>query len=267
MDSNPHPSPVGDDRYIDTIVRLFGIASPELRPALDQASDLVAQALGAQKVDVFLHETASDSLVAMGTSRTPMGRKQHELGLDRFPLANGGPIAQVYLSGEPYLTGQADLDPSQPRGVVEALGVRSQMDVPLDVGEMRRGVLAVATAEPERWTERDLNFLQAVAGWVGMLTQRAELSEELAYQAERRGRREAAADLTKLTRRQHEIAACIAEGLSNADIAERLTLVPGTVANHVESILNRLGFRSRTQIAVWAVEHGLYHSEPEDEAG
>ena len=59
------------------------------------------------------------------------------------------------------------------------------------------------------------------------------------------------------------MAALIAEGLSNAEIAERLVLVPGTVANHVESILNRLGFKSRSQIAVWAVEHGLYRSDRE----
>src|ERR671916_2693615 len=90
------PAAVGDDRLFETLARLLGIASPELRPALDQASDLVAEALGADKVDVFLHEAASESLVALGTSHTPMGRKQHELGLDRFPLANAGPLAAVY---------------------------------------------------------------------------------------------------------------------------------------------------------------------------
>src|SRR3712207_6252005 len=86
---SPVPT-VTDDRLLDTIVRLHAIASPELRPALDQAADLVADAFHADKVDIFLHESASDSLVALGTSRTPMGRRQHELGLDRLPLANGG---------------------------------------------------------------------------------------------------------------------------------------------------------------------------------
>ena len=45
-------------------------------------------------------------------------------------------------------------------------------------------------------------------------------------------------------------------GLSNEEIAERLRLVPGTVANPVEAILQRLGLRNRTQIGVWAVERG-----------
>src|SRR5687768_3083833 len=103
MDAKRSFSRSGDDRHFDTIVRLLGIASPELRPALDQVSDLVSEALGADKVDVFLFEVASESLVAMGTSDTPMGRRQHQLGLDRFPLANGGPLVQVYLTGVPYL--------------------------------------------------------------------------------------------------------------------------------------------------------------------
>ena len=265
MDAYRHPSPASDEaRLLDTLQRLLGIASPELRPALDQASDLVAEVLGADKVDVFLYEAERDSLVAMGTSHSPMGRRQHELGLDRFPLANAGPLAAVYTSGEPYLTGRADRDPSQPLGVVVGLGVRSELDVALDVAGQRRGVLAAVSAQVDCWTERDLRFLQAVAGWVGLVTHRAELSEELAFQAERRGERKAAEELAKLTRRQQEIAACIAEGLTNEEIAARLVLVPGTVANHVEAILRRLEFKNRSQIAVWAVERGLYRSDRDD---
>jgi non-specific serine/threonine protein kinase len=37
--------------------------------------------------------------------------------------------------------------------------------------------------------------------------------------------------------------------MTNMEIAERLVLTPGTVANHIEGILRRLGFRSRTQVA------------------
>lgn len=64
-----------------------------------------------------------------------------------------------------------------------------------------------------------------------------------------------------LTPRELEIAALVADGLSNAEIAERLTITPGTVSNHLDQIRRRLGVRNRNQVAVWAVEHGLYRSD------
>ena len=96
------------------------------------------------------------------------------------------------------------------------------------------------------------------------MAHRAELFEERTREAVRRGRREAAEELARLTPRQREIAPLLAEGLSN-EIAERLSLVPGTVANHVEAILDRLRLNNRTQIAVWAVEPGLYNRGGHDE--
>ncbi|MFC6878458.1 MULTISPECIES: tetratricopeptide repeat protein [Actinomadura] len=54
-----------------------------------------------------------------------------------------------------------------------------------------------------------------------------------------------------LTRREREIAALVAEGLSNREIAERLVIAKRTADSHVEHILAKLGFRSRTQIAAW----------------
>src|SRR3712207_9434162 len=109
------------------------------RPALTEAASLVSGVLGADKVDVFLYQADIDSLVAIGTSDTPMGRRQHELGLDRLQLANAGPQGQVYLTGEPYLHGHTDEDPTQVRGIVDGLGVRSQADVALVVDGERRG--------------------------------------------------------------------------------------------------------------------------------
>ena len=61
----------------------------------------------------------------------------------------------------------------------------------------------------------------------------------------------------RLTRREREVAALIAGGLSNPQIAAELVITRRTAANHVEHILNKLGFHARTQVAVWAAEHGL----------
>jgi DNA-binding NarL/FixJ family response regulator len=64
-----------------------------------------------------------------------------------------------------------------------------------------------------------------------------------------------------LTRREHEVTALVAAGLTNGEIGERLVVTPGTVANHIRHISLRLGLRNRVQLAVWAVEHGLYRSD------
>ena len=59
-----------------TLERLLGLEATELRPTLNQASQLVSESLSADKVDVFLYQAANDSLVALGTSNTPLGRRQ-----------------------------------------------------------------------------------------------------------------------------------------------------------------------------------------------
>ena len=64
-----------------------------------------------------------------------------------------------------------------------------------------------------------------------------------------------------LTRREAEVAALVARGLTNRDIAARLVLSVRTVEVHVDHILTKLGFRTRTQLAVWAVEKGLLPAE------
>ena len=53
-----------------------------------------------------------------------------------------------------------------------------------------------------------------------------------------------------LTPRELEIAALVAEGLSNAQIAKQLFLADGTVRNHISTILEKAGLEHRTQIAV-----------------
>lgn len=60
-----------------------------------------------------------------------------------------------------------------------------------------------------------------------------------------------------LTRREREIAALIAEGKSNREIALQLVLSERTVENHVGNILSKLHFHSRRQIAMWAVAKAL----------
>jgi DNA-binding NarL/FixJ family response regulator len=53
------------------------------------------------------------------------------------------------------------------------------------------------------------------------------------------------------------MAALLARGKSNREIADELVVAPRTIETHVSSILSKLGLTSRAQIAIWATEKGL----------
>jgi DNA-binding CsgD family transcriptional regulator len=57
--------------------------------------------------------------------------------------------------------------------------------------------------------------------------------------------------VSPLSTREFEVARLVAEGLTNHAIAERLHLSPRTAENHVQHVLDKLGFDSRSQIAAW----------------
>ena len=240
---------------------LLALDALSLDDAMTQAAQQLAEALGADKVDVFLHEPDNECLVAIGTSQTPMGRREQELGLDRLSIAEGGRTVDVLRTGRSHLARHSDLEEGEPRPLIEELGIRSSINVALEIGGQRRGVILVSSATPELFSERDLRFVEAVARWIALVGERAARQEVLAAQVADEALRVAAEQVLELlTPRQQEVAGLVAEGLSNAEIARRLVLTPGTVANHMEHILRRLNLRSRSQVAVWAVERGLYRS-------
>jgi NarL family two-component system response regulator LiaR len=62
---------------------------------------------------------------------------------------------------------------------------------------------------------------------------------------------------TDLTRRELEVLRLIAQGMSNRQIASKLSVAEKTVKTHVSSVLSKLGVADRTQAALYAVQHGL----------
>ena len=65
---------------------------------------------------------------------------------------------------------------------------------------------------------------------------------------------------THLSTRELEVLSLLAQGSTNREIAEALTITPHTVKGHVEHILAKLGVSDRTQAAVKAIELGLFKS-------
>lgn len=121
---------------------------------------------------------------------------------------------------------------------IEAFGPHITADIDRKAGEIDE-LLGDAKAERLRGALADLSKLEVV---------------ELALE----GRTRAAASQPEagpLTLREFEVAQLIAEGLSNRAIADRLVISPRTVDGHVERILAKLAFSSRTQVAIWATEH------------
>ncbi len=109
-----------------------------------------------------------------------------------------------------------------------------------------RGRIGLAAA----WAEgREMSLERAVGyALAAVVSQPAAAAGQKGIQA---------SSASPLTHREQEIAGLIAQGLTNRQIAEALVIAEGTAANHVQHILNKLGFDSRAQIAAWAVESGI----------
>jgi len=150
--------------------------------------------------------------------------------------------------------------------ILEGLGL-----VALGEGDPAR-MIRLASAANElravRGGRPDGDWMKSVDG--GVAAARATLSRQAADAAWRQG---ATFDLQQavtyaiggmtgrvsdpgspLTGREKQVAALIAEGLTNSQIASRLKIADRTADAHVEHIRNKLGLRTRSQIAVWTHE-------------
>lgn len=108
------------------------------------------------------------------------------------------------------------------------------------------------------------------AGADAYLTKSMSLAETLGcLQAVMEGRRYATTEqvfrlamrdrASQLTRREMDILACLAKGMSNRRIAGTAGICISTVKFHVKAIMCKLNARTRTEVAVVAAKHGLIH--------
>ncbi|WP_437757850.1 GAF domain-containing sensor histidine kinase [Sorangium sp. So ce1389] len=254
-----------EGRLVATLERLLELPAADLRQSLNQASELLASALGADKIDVFLFDPTRKTLRALGTSNTPLGRLQRSLGLDIHPVANGGSISGVFTTGDPHATGHADQVPGELPGVVHDLGVRSHIAVALVVDGERRGVISAQSAAPEFFSDEDLRFLGAVSHWIGALTHRAELVEQVAAAALVQGRRQAAEEL--ITVLAHDLRNYLSPLLSRLELLHRRAELEGRAddvrdLDRASDSVAQLGHLISDLLDVGRLEQGLFEIVP-----
>ncbi len=135
-------------------------------------------------------------------------------------------------------------DQLAPYSGLHAIGLSSTpYDGPVDLA---LGRLAATYGDAER-ARTHLRAALAATDAVNAVAYRALVQAQIAGLA--------VPDDGPLTPREREIAGLVADGLSNAAIAARLTLSERTVENHVSSILRKLDLGSRAGVAAWYVRH------------
>ncbi|EPX63570.1 two-component hybrid sensor and regulator [Cystobacter fuscus DSM 2262] len=188
-------TPEQRDRMLQALEELLEITPTDVESAMGQVAQCVIELTRADKVDVFLFEPSTTTLVAVGTSDSPLGRKQKALGLDRIPVTNGGRTVEVFQTGKTWHHPRQDEDPDELVGIKQGLGVRSHIGVLIEVGGKPRGVLDVQSCTPDFFNTDDVRFLESAARWVGIVAHRVELGEALTKAALEQGRRTAAEEL------------------------------------------------------------------------
>jgi predicted ATPase/DNA-binding CsgD family transcriptional regulator len=108
------------------------------------------------------------------------------------------------------------------------------------------------------WSERQIRYELAAPTYAAAFAEgQAFTLEQALAEAQQSSSLAASIDATPLTPREREIAALIAEGLTNRQIGETLIITEGTARLHVKHVLHKLGFATRAQVAGWAVAQGL----------
>ncbi|MCB0998930.1 MAG: AAA family ATPase [Acidimicrobiales bacterium] len=181
------------------------------------------------------------------------------LSPDEVRAGFDGPVLAAQPAVErirPAVDGLLHLAEQRPAEAVVAL--RRALDTaPRDVTRPVQGLLETALAQAllhagdRAGARRAIDAaLESLARWPGWRRDRAEA---LAARLEGSALRSTDA----LTARESEVAALIAEGLTNGQLAERLFISPKTASVHVSNILAKLGLSTRAEIAAWEIRRRL----------
>ncbi|MGF7185235.1 DNA-binding NarL/FixJ family response regulator [Desulfitispora alkaliphila] len=119
-------------------------------------------------------------------------------------------------------------------------GVTGYLAPSFDRQQLIRAVELTAQGKVFLHPEIAAKLLEHIKGWMYLQTNR---EEEVKLQL--------------LTKREREVLGLVAQGRDNIDIASNLFISEKTVRNHLSNIFRKLGFKDRTQAALWAVRVGI----------
>jgi two-component system OmpR family sensor kinase len=190
--------PTNDDStnlLLQALQRLLAIPGADIENSLNEACNTIGDGLSADKVDAFLYDESRDCLVALGTSSTPLSSLQKKLGLDVLQVSNGGRVVYVFQTGKTFVTGNLQEDPDELRGVKNGLKIQSKVGVALNIGGKRRGMIMIASLQPDFFDQTAVEFAESVTQWVAVVIHRAELIQEITRNAVEQGRRTVAEEL------------------------------------------------------------------------
>lgn len=202
------------------------------------------------------------------------GARAHQEGLaealertERFRVAEIVPSIEVALGELRGASADVVLLDTQVGGCVDGVRALSASMpqarvVAFGVTESESDVVALAEAGVSGYVPHDASLtylkeeIESVAS--GQLLASPEVAAILLRRVQALAN-EPRAELPQLTARQREILALVEEGLSNRQIARRLSIEIQTVKNHVHNVLEELGLHTRTEAAAWARRHGLWN--------
>ncbi|MDR7172922.1 non-specific serine/threonine protein kinase [Nocardia kruczakiae] len=170
-------------------------------------------------------------------------------GLELIRQLNDSLMAAMALETLAWIGGERD-----GRRTAVLLGAAQALSQSTGTSTVLFPNLTVHHADCERAARRTLGrqTFEAAYHKGALLDLNAAISYGLGEQRQTTTRRFGAA--TQLTPREREVSDLVADGMTNQDIATRLSISRRTAEGHVEHILTKLGFTSRAQIAAWVAE-------------
>jgi DNA-binding NarL/FixJ family response regulator len=151
------------------------------------------------------------------------------------------------------LTRTPDGTTAEAREALEgALAGFVELDLPLDVASTRMALAELFDATGDTQAVTEARAAHATFAQLGATTDADRIASWLRDRGAKVARGTGGPSVSMLTRRETEVLALVAEGLSNPEIADRLFVSRRTVEHHVASILSKLGLRNRAEAAGFA---------------